>query len=1009
MRHYAAIIVLTAVLIIGCSDGGSGNFPTVPEFSERVVTESGSDSIVLWGLWDISYDLDTCELSVIPMRSADETWNVTKFLQPPIGNPASLGVNILDATDLISQGRIDVRVTVNHPFPSSKLRGFDVRGVVMGNGSITDPYNTDLIYPAHTDLRLLNADGYTRWMNATEFNGGGFFSYVPGFLGSKNYTPSATLNGYKYFAELIEPEQDVYDYFSSSLAYVANRGSMTPGTSISRDYELQFPTAPLQVRFQYAVIAGWWPNETGGDNPSPADFPQNANCIEPMSINIVDSSTVYLESPTKKGGDISLRLNIVDWLAYWDPDNLEDYISKIIITSNAITFPGGDYVEYDFADLDYYPTSAGNAEAVDILIADVEPSGVENQDILIAVEMIDLDYTNPFNVPNSAGADPLTGYFLHTLHVATEINDPPVITSGVDGPSEQFITDVSTYSVDASDEDNPVLDYEWTVRDPLFGTVLFGPSAGDGEGNWDIDWAVADIPGYVEVHCVVSDGENEVEAEPLEVYVDDIIFHADLSDTITGDNTGWTTTESQGTSDWIGYVSDDNVLPGYGYKFGPFNTNYSNNSADILVTPAISIPSNIDRAVVVVFHSYDWDYYAPLEVGFDGSNFKVTEFPDLPTYDTPEAEIIAGKDYDGWLFDTAISDQLAFYSDEFKTDLQTSAFEIPSDYFGSQAYISFAAATDDQNLAPNHGWLIDDVQVRALPVDGNGPPIPAGHVEGDVLLPLTESYPGTYTAIGYDLEDDPLTYIWTVRDPDTGDILYGPIDGGSSGEIEIEWTMIVLPGVYDVHCSIYDGSNPGVAVPPLTVTIQDPLFQADFSDTTTGDNAGWSGYLESGATSWTNSVGSDSVLKGFGYKWGDFDTPYQVNSQGILLSPEIVIPAGIAKVSIYIRHDFQFIATFDGGNFKVTKSPALPDFSMSEENIDGGFNYDVKLDGTVMDNQDAFGIGMTSSDGLMSRMDLASSFHGSTIRIGIAAASGTVYYGQRGWLIDDVVVAVTQN
>ncbi len=1002
------LLLLFLLVIVGCSRTDAPTSPSPGgQQAVEVQSQSGASSPYLWGLWDVEYDPVTGELQVIPLREASGTWNVTMFLQPPAGSPTGLGVQILDATHLLSDGRIDVRVTVNHPFPGPKLRGFDVRGVVMGNGSITDSYNADILYPGQNDLRLLNADGYTRWMNAPEFEVPGILGFTPGALGSKGFAPDATINGYKYFAELIEPDQSVYGYFASSLAYVANRGSMTPGTSISRDYYLQFPTSPLQVRFQYAIIAGWEKATSGGDNPSPLDFPQNANAFEPIGLSVVDSSTLYMESPTKKGGDINLRLNLVDWWAYWDEANLSDYISKIVISSDQIGLPGGDYMEFDFSGLAQCQTSAANAEGVDIFIPDVSPSGLEGQEILIAVEMNGYDYSNPFGVPNAAGSDPLTSYFRHTFDVSTEFNDPPVIVSGVDGETDVFITDIITYTVTATDEDTPTLMYEWTVRDPLTGDVLYGPVPGDGAGAWEADWGTVDTAGTVEIHCIVSDGENQVQADPLTVNVNDVLFHADLNDITTGDNAGWTTNEHQGITTWTGFVGSDNVLQGYGYKFGPFNAMYVLDSADILVSPQIGIPPAIDRAIAVVFHSYQFEYYPDLQVGFDGGNFKVTEAPALPTYDDPEMDILAGKNYDGWLFGTAIDNQKAFDSDQYTDELWASSYEIPPAFIGSNVYLGFAAATDYADTAENHGWLIDDVQVRALPVGGNGPPIAGGPVSGDSMVPMLSEYPGNCKVVGYDLEDDPLSFAWTVRLPGSGQIVWGPIMGPDTGEMLIDWTVVGAPGQYEVHVSIYDGHHPGVPAPPLAVTVQQPVFHADFSDTTTGDNAGWSAILETGATQWTTTVGSDGLLKGYGYKWGDFNTSYQASSQGIFLSPEIPIPPGITKASIYVRHDFQFLASLDGGNFKVTVAPLTPDFSTNEEKIDGGFGYDVEMNGTVLDGQDAFGIGMISTNGLVSRMDLTSSTFGHNVRLGVAVASGNVFYNMRGWLMDDVAVAVT--
>jgi hypothetical protein len=446
-------------------------------------------------------------------------------------------------------------------------------------------------------------------------------------------------------------------------------------------------------------------------------------------------------------------------------------------------------------------------------------------------------------------------------------------------------------------------------------------------------------------------------------------------------------------------------LPGFGRKFSEFNSYYQADSADILVSPEIGVPGNIEKAIVLVYHSYQFEYYVPEEIGFDGGNFKITQAPALPTYTDPEIDILTGKHYDGWLFNTAIDNQMAFNSDQFSDELLLSIYEVSPALFGSSIYLGYAAATDSDDIINNRGWLIDDVAVRALPIGGNAPPIPWGAVTGEDLVVMIPGGTAEYNALGLDLEDDPLSYYWTIRDPGTGDILWGPVEGPDTGAMLIDWTVVGASGEYEVHAVIYDGHNPGVPVPPLTVIVQEPVFRADLNDTVTGGNVGWTETNQSGVTQWTDVPGSDSFLEGYGYKWGEFNSSYQPDSQGILLSPPIDIPSDIESASIYIRHSFQWLASLDGGNIKVVAEPASVDFSSPPKFINFGVDYDATLTGTVMDGQKAFGV-TSEPMPYLSRIDLHSSTFGNTIRIGFAAASGTVLFNMRGWLIDDVVVGV---
>ena len=1000
------VFFIVAVLILlstGCSGSGS---PFVPDNSAISITERPASSApYLLGLFDIAFDIPNQTIEVIENRTVQDLWNIVILLQPPF-TPNKIGVEFLDFSTFPTTGRVDVRLSITHPLYQPEFRIFDVRGVFMGDWSIVDSYNPDIKYPGPDEYRIINADGYTRWMNGAEFTTPGVLGFKPGILGSVGYIPSATINGYKYFADLIDPEESVYDYFSGSMGYVANRGSMTSGTKATRDYYMVFPIDQLKVLYQYAILAGWAPPTPGVPYPGPSDFPQNVNAFEPVGLDIVDSSTLYMESPAKKGGDIDLRLNIVDWWAYWDAPNLSDYISKIIISSDTIELPGGSDVEFNFADLEQYAASAGNAEAVEIFIPDAQPSNIDGQEILITVEMNGYDYSNQAGIPNDAEHEPLSAYFLHTLSVSPEVNDPPIIVSGITGDSEVFIMDSTIYSVNAVDEDNPILIYQWTLIEPLTEQLLYGPVEGDGAGEWLADWSAIGTPGTLRMDCVVSDGENIANANPLTVHIDNSLFHANLNDITTGDNAGWTHTGTVGTSYWTSTVDDDNILRGFGYKFGLHNVPYQMQSADILVSPDISIPGNVDHAISVIFHSFSWQYFDSVGVGLGGGNFRVTQSPAVPTYDDDYAPIIGGLDYEGWIFEAHISDQKAFWSDLYKDNLVVSAIEIPPAFIGSDINLSFAVDTGYYNYDGNHGWLIDDVQVVVLPEGGNTPPFTGSPVTGDELVIMLPEYPGHYEVIGYDVEGDPLTYAWTVRDPVSGDLIAGPWVIPDENEIDIDFSAIGIAGELEVDVTLNDGHNPGVAAIPLLVTVMNVIFHADFSDTSTGDNAGWSETNQSGVTHWTTDVGSDGYLNGYGYKWGDFNQPYQINSQAILVSPTISIPSGITRASIYINHDFDFLSTLDGGNFKVTSGANWPAFGTNEETIDGGVNYDVVLNGTVMDNQDSFGIPPPSTIGHLSRMDLSNSLQGQTIRFGIAVGTGTTYVGKRGWLIDDVVVAI---
>jgi hypothetical protein len=83
----------------------------------------------------------------------------------------------------------------------------------------------------------------------------------------------------------------------------------------------------------------------------------------------------------------------------------------------------------------------------------------------------------------------------------------------------------------------------------------------------------------------------------------------------------------------------------------------------------------------------------------------------------------------------------------------------------------------------------------------------------------------------------------------------------------------------------------------------------------------------------------------------------------------------------------------------------VPGVATSPQAIAAGYGYDVKLAGTVMNSQDAFGIGAGGGKQMLSRIDIPWSMFGHKIRLGFAVASGTTFFNERGWLIDDVAIA----
>ena len=215
-------LLLTTGIMIGCSGGGAS--PVFPDLTQHAVNapsfdNEGTPGKAIWGVWDITIDRETLDISVVPLRGAEFTVDVVAFLQYPKGTPANLQLHITDNSDFMDMGILGIGVGLTHPFPGlDQFVGFDVMGVVMGSGSTSSLYNPDVLFSdGKNDLKLLNADGYTRWMNPSEFPPDGtILRFDPGYLGTTNLDLiNATIHGYKYYTDGLAEDEDLGGFFQT--------------------------------------------------------------------------------------------------------------------------------------------------------------------------------------------------------------------------------------------------------------------------------------------------------------------------------------------------------------------------------------------------------------------------------------------------------------------------------------------------------------------------------------------------------------------------------------------------------------------------------------------------------------------------------------------------------------------------------------------------------------------------------------------------------------------------
>ena len=409
MNRWMVLLAVSScclMLAMGCSS--SAGDPVSNDLTASRVSTNGTQTH-LWGYYDVHIDIPTQTATAVLNREAMFTANVVNFIN---GKPAGLSFHINDTPLGADYVDVDIDVTINHPFPGMpQYNGYDVRGVFMGDGSSSMAYNPELIYPMlgidqmmlpDPDDGIGGPDGYTRWFNLTEFSTGGMllFQYTPGKMASPGFVGVSTLNPYRYFADGLGVNEDLWTWLDG---HAGQHGVFSSGASNTRNYYLRFPNAK-GVDYGYAIIANW-----GGTEPQfhPSNTP------EAVALSVVDGSDVYFKGPSEKGGNLRLDISVWDWDSHPSGGVMSDY--RLFVESTVLSNP------YEFNTDDMTPT--GGAEHYSTYHVEIPAdsiAGVEGNEYWLIVEQQGYDYTNEFGVSNLAGTDPLAAFFRHDLAVGNQ-------------------------------------------------------------------------------------------------------------------------------------------------------------------------------------------------------------------------------------------------------------------------------------------------------------------------------------------------------------------------------------------------------------------------------------------------------------------------------------------------------------------------------------------------------------------------------------------------------------
>jgi len=467
--------LLLMMMVVSCSGGSSPASPDVTpdltsDHSSRTV--SGGGERINWGMWDIHIDRESGVAEVVPERGPNFMANVVNFLHPPISPVNLLTVQIDGGQSDLVNGYIVCDVTIRHPFPGTKFAGFDVMGIVLDSyDSTTFESDPDISVSLQPGTLIQNPDGYTRWWNQQEFTTTGtLLGYIEGPLANHTFDAMNTLNGFKYFCDELESEQE-FDLTPELRGFFS---SEDPGVN-TRRYELQFPTDPnLKFYFKYAISASWVAPYEDAEAPFVQDdYPISANMAEAYRINVFDNgSTAYFENESTYGGDLDLFVDVWDWQFDGSLSNVQDEYLEITIESPTL-FP--DPIIIDLVDASVDVTNTTKI-SVPVYIADVTPTDIVNQHLLVTVKSANIDTYEP-QIPGLTGYDypsgPLAAYgiFEATITSIGPQNTAPVADASATEPtSGDAPLDVNFDPSLSYDTDGTIVLYEWDF---------------DGDGTYD--------------------------------------------------------------------------------------------------------------------------------------------------------------------------------------------------------------------------------------------------------------------------------------------------------------------------------------------------------------------------------------------------------------------------------------------------------------------------------------------------------------------------------------------
>ncbi|HEX9744129.1 MAG TPA: hypothetical protein VGB30_01770 [bacterium] len=209
-----------------------------------------------------------------------------------------------------------MNVKITHPFPDNpEFTGFDVKGIIMFNGSWETDWKSKHFFPydevarvsyrEYGDPELINADGYSprwcpEWPSGSEMP---IFNYWEGKY--SNGTPTANINGFLNF--YTDEERHMFRV----------------GQTVTRTYHIALPPGPVIAG--YAVDACWEPPLVTPVSDPLTDFPYSANQPEPYYFRLVLNNDQVIEDLDCCGSALNNDCSEiwVEWRTWYDQPNAD--------------------------------------------------------------------------------------------------------------------------------------------------------------------------------------------------------------------------------------------------------------------------------------------------------------------------------------------------------------------------------------------------------------------------------------------------------------------------------------------------------------------------------------------------------------------------------------------------------------------------------------------------------------------------------------------------------------